>query len=67
MKDAAARAANSVAWWRRLVARKAIPVVRLGKSVRFREDDVERVLRDGVRPARAEAASDTTTRTTGRS
>ena len=55
LKDAAARAANSVAWWRRLVARKAIPVVHLGRSVRLREEDVDRVLRDGVRSTRAEA------------
>ncbi len=50
--EAATRASNSVAWWRKLAARRGIAVVKLGRSVRLLETDVERIVREGVRPAR---------------
>jgi excisionase family DNA binding protein len=50
--EAAARASNSVAWWRKLAARRGIGVVKLGRSVRLRESDVERIVREGFRPPR---------------
>jgi hypothetical protein len=52
--EAAARAANSPAWWRKLAARRQIPVVKLGRSCRLREEDVSRIIAEGFRPARAE-------------
>jgi hypothetical protein len=51
MSEAAARAANSPAWWRKLAARQQIPVVKLGRSTRLREEDVERVIAAGFQPA----------------
>ena len=48
--EAAERASNSTSWWRKFVARGGIEVVRLGRAVRLREADVDRVLREGVRP-----------------
>jgi hypothetical protein len=51
--DAARLASNSSAWWRKLAARGAVPTVKLGRSTRLRIDDVERVIRDGVRPCRS--------------
>ena len=50
--EAAERAANSPAWWRKLAARRGIAVVKLGRCARLREEDVERVICDGYRPAR---------------
>ena len=47
MAEAAARAANSPAWWRKLAARQQIKVVKLGRSSRLREDEVERILARG--------------------
>jgi excisionase family DNA binding protein len=55
--EAAARAANSPAWWRKLVARRQIPVVKLGRSSRLREEDVDRIIAEGFRPARVQAVS----------
>jgi hypothetical protein len=54
-REAAALASNSPAWWRKLAARRVITVVKLGRSARLREDNVIRVLRDGVRSTSAEA------------
>ena len=50
--DAAARAANSPAWWRKLASRRQIPVIKLGRSSRLREEDVNRIIAEGFRPAR---------------
>jgi hypothetical protein len=50
--QAGALAANSPAWWRKLVARRQIPVVKLGRSSRLREEDVNRIIAEGFRPAR---------------
>ncbi len=48
--QAAEKAANSPAWWRKLAGRGCVPVVKLGRSSRLREEDVERVIREGYRP-----------------
>jgi hypothetical protein len=53
--EAASRASNSPAWWRKLAARRQIPVVKLGRSCRLREEDVNRVIAEGFRPAHREA------------
>jgi excisionase family DNA binding protein len=53
--EAARLASNSSAWWRKLAARREIAVVKLGRSARLREDDVERIIRESVRPAREAA------------
>jgi hypothetical protein len=47
--QAAERAANSVAWWRKLAARRQIRVIKLGRSARLRSDDVDRIIREGFR------------------
>lgn len=36
---------------RRWIHQRRVPVVKLGRAVRFREEDVERLIRDGLRPA----------------
>ena len=43
----------SVAYWRKAISRKELPVVRLGRSVRIREADAERFLATGAHPLRA--------------
>ncbi len=48
LSDVATRTATSVAFWRKLVARRAIPVVRIGSRVRVRETDLEVWLRTGA-------------------
>ena len=50
--EAAAQASNSAAWWRKLATRGHLPVVKLGRSTRLRVEDVERVIRTGLQPAR---------------
>lgn len=49
--EAAARGSNSAAWWRKLAARRQIPVIKLGRSSRLREEDVTRIIAEGFRPA----------------
>jgi excisionase family DNA binding protein len=51
-KDAAAQTATSEAFWRKLAARREIPVVKLGRAVRIREADLTRFLADRQREAR---------------
>jgi len=55
--EAAERCSISAAWWRKQAARGRIAVVKLGRATRLREDDVQRVIRDGLRPARPAAQS----------
>lgn len=50
LADAAELAGNSEAWWRKLITRKQIPVVKLGRSVRLRAADVQAILARGFRP-----------------
>ncbi len=51
-KDTAERTGTSVAFWRKLAARRGIAVVRLGRACRIRESDLERFLAERCRPAR---------------
>jgi excisionase family DNA binding protein len=50
-RQCAAEAKTSESYWRKLVYRRQIRVVRIGRSVRVARDDFERFLRDGERPA----------------
>jgi len=52
LKDVAERTSTSVAFWRKLAARRAIAIVRLGRACRIREAELERFLRERCRPAR---------------
>ena len=45
--QAAAEAANSPQWWRRLARRGEIDVIHLGRSARLRRSDVDRILASG--------------------
>jgi excisionase family DNA binding protein len=49
--DAAELASNSPDWWRRLIARRQIGAVRLGRTVRLRAEDVARLINENFRPA----------------
>ena len=51
-KEVAQQTGTSVAFWRKLAARRAITVVRLGRACRVREADLERFLAERCRPAR---------------
>jgi excisionase family DNA binding protein len=51
-KETAEQTGTSVAFWRKLAARRAIAVVRLGRACRIRESDLERFLAERCRPAR---------------
>jgi excisionase family DNA binding protein len=52
-KEVAQQTGTSVAFWRKLAARRAIAVVRLGRACRLRETDLQRFLTERCRPARA--------------
>lgn len=47
--QAAAEAANSPQWWRRLARRGGIEVVHLGRSARLKRSDVDRILASGLK------------------
>ena len=49
--DAAELAAVSTDWWRRRIASREIGVVRLGRAVRLRAEDVARLIDENFRPA----------------
>ena len=55
LPDVAARTATSTAFWRKAIARRAIPIVRVGRCVRIREADLEAWLRVGLQPAGGES------------
>jgi excisionase family DNA binding protein len=50
-RQCAAEAKTSESYWRKLVYRRRIRVVRVGRAIRVARDDFERFLRDGERPA----------------
>jgi excisionase family DNA binding protein len=52
VQDVAAKTRTTVSYWRKLISQRRIPVVKIGRLIRLRAEDVERVLRDGYRPAR---------------
>lgn len=41
---------------RRLIFERRIPVVKLGRAVRIREEDVDAIIKAGFRPAKGEGA-----------
>jgi excisionase family DNA binding protein len=51
LPEAAERSQTTVAFWRKVVQRRGIPVVKIGRLTRIRVEDFERFLRDGYRPA----------------
>lgn len=51
VRQMAQEAANSEAFWRKVIARREIPIVRVGRSVRVRRRDFEVFLAKGLRPA----------------
>lgn len=51
-KEIAERTSTSVAFWRKLAARRAIAVVRLGRACRISETELERFVTERCRPAR---------------
>jgi hypothetical protein len=53
--EAGSLASNSPAWWRKLATRQQIPVIKLGRSSRLREEDVNRIIAEGFRPAHPDA------------
>lgn len=46
--EVAARTSTSVAFWRKAIGRKQVPVVRIGRLVRVREEDVDACCRLGL-------------------
>lgn len=50
--EAAQRTQTSVAYWRKLIWRREIPIVKIGRLTRLRERDVDAFCRLGFRPAR---------------
>lgn len=51
LSQAAEQTATTVSFWRKLIYRRRIPIVKLGKLTRLRAEDVERLIRDGYRSA----------------
>jgi len=52
LPEVADRTSTSVAFWRKLVYRRGIPFVRIGRLVRVREEDLEAYVRLGLRVPR---------------
>jgi excisionase family DNA binding protein len=52
--ECAERTNTSLRWWRRAVFEKRVPVVRLNRLVRIREDDLEIFIETHREPAREE-------------
>jgi excisionase family DNA binding protein len=52
LKEVAQQTGTSIAFWRKLAARRTIAIVRLGRACRIREADLERFLTERCRPAR---------------
>lgn len=50
--EAAELTGASVSFWRKRIADRSLPVVRVGRLVRFRPEDVEAYLASRTRPAR---------------
>lgn len=48
LDDCARLANNSLAWWRKAVARGQIPIVRIGRSIRVRRQDLDEFLENCV-------------------
>ena len=52
IRQAAELTGVSVRFWRKRVADRSLPVVKVGRLVRFRPEDFERYLTSRTRPAR---------------
>jgi excisionase family DNA binding protein len=57
MSQAASRCAISARMIRKLIAKAELPVVRVGRCVRLREDDVEAMIRRGYSGRNVDAKS----------
>jgi len=55
LPEVAARTATSIAFWRKAVQQRTVPVVKIGRLTRVREEDVEAYCRLGFRGDRARA------------
>jgi excisionase family DNA binding protein len=51
--ECAGRTGTSVALWRKLIARRSLPVHRIGRLVRVSEADLQALLRAGYQAPRA--------------
>ncbi len=52
VSEVAERTRTSVAFWRKAIWRREIPIVKIGRLTRLREGDVDGFCRLGFRPAR---------------
>ena len=51
VQECAARTSTSPAFWRKLVARRRVPIHKVGRLTRIAEEDLDAVVRLGFRPA----------------
>ena len=49
LRTVATQTETSVALWRKLIARRMIPVARIGRAVRIRQSDLHRFLAERAR------------------
>lgn len=49
LPEVAERTSTSVAFWRKAISRKAVPIVKVGRLTRLREEDVDAFCRLGFR------------------
>ena len=47
LPEVASRTSTSVAFWRKVIGRKEVPVVKIGRLTRLREEDVDAFCRLG--------------------
>jgi excisionase family DNA binding protein len=52
LQECAERTGTTIRWWRRAVAERRIPVVRLGRLVRVADHDLEAFIEASKEPAR---------------
>ena len=55
LPEVAERTATSIAFWRKAVQRRTVPVVKIGRLTRLREEDVEAYCRLGFQGNRQRA------------
>lgn len=51
LPEVAERTRTTTSYWRKLISQRRIPVVKIGRLTRLRTEDVDRMLREGYRPA----------------
>jgi excisionase family DNA binding protein len=54
VRECANLTGTSVAFWRKAISRRRVPVHRVGRLVRIAQRDLEAILRQGFAPARRE-------------